>query len=63
MKFLVLATIAAMALGSLFHEDIIQTLSAQPNRSQSGMTAVQSASNLGKAMNDSMQGIEQSIGH
>jgi hypothetical protein len=61
MKILVMATIAALAMGSLFHEDIVRTLSADGTRTQASIPAVKSVGNLGSSMNDNMQGIGASL--
>ena len=63
MKFLVLVTIAAVAMGSLFHEDIARSFSGNDARSRASIPGVQSADNLGKSLNENMQGIGASLGH
>jgi len=61
MKLFIMGTIVAIAMGSLFHEDIVQSFSAKGNGSQAGIPAVKSAGNLGRAMNNNMQGIGSAL--
>ena len=61
MKLFIMATIAALAMGSLFHEDIARTLTAKGDGARPSIPAVQSAGNLGEAMSDRMQGIGSSL--
>ncbi len=61
MKFLIMATVAALALGGLYHEDIARSFSAKGNGSRAGIPAVKSVGNLGAAMNNNMRGIGRSL--
>jgi hypothetical protein len=47
MKIVIMVTVVAIAMGSLFHEDIVQSFSAKGSGSQAGIPAVKSAGNLG----------------
>jgi hypothetical protein len=61
MKIVIMVTVVAIAMGSLFHEDIVQSFSAKGSGSQAGIPAVKSAGNLGTAMNNNMQSIGSSL--
>jgi hypothetical protein len=61
MKFIIMATIVAVAMGSLFHEDITGAFSTKSGGSQASIPAVKSAGNLGTAMNNNMQSIGSSL--
>jgi len=61
MKIFIMVTIVAIAMGSLFHEDISRTISAEGGGSQAGIPAVKSVGNLGTAMNNNMQSIGSSL--
>jgi len=61
MKILIMATIVAVAMGSLFHEDIAGAFTTKGGGSQASIPAVKSVGNLGTAMNNNMHGIGSSL--
>ncbi len=62
MKFLIMATVAVLALGSIYHEDIARSFSEIGNGSKAGGSTIKSARKLGTAMNNNMQGIGRALG-
>ncbi len=62
MKFLIMATLAVVALGSIYHEDIARTFTGMSSGTRSGGSPINSARNLGTAMNNNMQGIGRALG-
>ena len=62
MKFFLMATVAALVLGSVFHEDISRSFSIESSGSQTSFSPTASVRNLGSAMNNNMQGIGRALG-
>ena len=62
MKFLIMATVAVVALGSIYHQEIARSFTGMSNGTRSGGSPINSARNLGAAMNNNMQGIGRALG-
>jgi hypothetical protein len=62
MKFFVLVTIGALALGGWYHEDLARSFSKESGGTQMSIPVVKSAGNLGAAMKRNMENIGRSLG-
>ena len=62
MKFFILVTFGALALGGWYHEDLARSFSKGSGGPQMSIPVVKSAGNLGAAMNRNMDSIGRSLG-
>ncbi len=62
MKFLIMATVAVLALGGIYHQEIARSFSEIGDGARTGGSTAKSVRNLGAAMNNNMQGIGRALG-